>query len=976
MQTTIHTLESLRKIIRRLQKENEKLRLCLEENGIEISETISQDILDEEDKFDEDQGARIVPIKPNIYMAKQFYGMFWGREDVYARRGKNGGYFPQCKNRWDSAICPKQQGESKFCDEDCVGRVWKPLDEKIILNHLLGKEEDCTDVIGTYPLLPDGTCRFLVFDFDNHEKDSYKNDDANIDNEWKTEVDSLRKICKINNIDALVERSRSGRGAHVWIFFKEAISAALARNFGLVLLNKGAMEVNLTSFKFYDRMYPSQDVLSKLGNLVALPLQGQALKEGNSAFVDEDWNAYNDQWQTLMQTQKVSKYEVETLLKEWQIFYESNNAVINQNLIYSPWKSDEKFKKEYVVDGTIHLKLSDGLYVDTLNLKPAIQNIIRRMATIDNPEYYKNQRIGRSNYYNFKTIYLGYDTDGYIRIPRGLREKIILKCNEADISYDIEDNRQFGRPIRVEFNGELRDEQKEAINNLLEKDDGILSAAPAFGKTVVSAYIISRKKVSTLILIESASLLQQWLDELNRFLKIDEKPPVYYTKTGREKIRESVIGTLVGGQDKTTGIIDVAMVGSAYKKGDFFSKIEEYGLVIMDECHHAASKQAQAVLNRIKSKYVYGVSATPQRSDRLEQINYMLLGPIRHEYSSKMQADEQGTDRYVYPRFTRVVNISGKELSIHEADDLIVNNLDRTSMIVNDVKECIADGRTPVILVKLKKHVKLLSDALTGIADHVFLLYGDQSIKENQSIQKQLMETPENESFVVIATGQKIGEGFNCPRLDTLMLASPVKFEGRLIQYVGRLCRKYPGKENVIVYDYVDSHIKFFYRQYRSRLSTYKKLGYSVISNVKPKSESINMIFDGKDFSETFERDLVEANNEIVISSPHIIERKIDRVIELLKARQEAGVSVTIITLKPEEIGFGDTINVFRMHDSIRRAGFYLKTSEIVEEHFAVIDNEVVWHGSMDLLGKSDVSDNIIRVESKQAAAELLEMMD
>ena len=976
MQTTIHTLESLRKIIRRLQKENEKLRLCLEENGIEISETISQDILDEEDKFDEDQGARIVPIKPNIYMAKQFYGMFWGREDVYARRGKNGGYFPQCKNRWDSAICPKQQGESKFCDEDCVGRVWKPLDEKIILNHLLGKEEDCTDVIGTYPLLPDGTCRFLVFDFDNHEKDSYKNDDANIDNEWKTEVDSLRKICKINNIDALVERSRSGRGAHVWIFFKEPISAALARNFGLVLLNKGAMEVNLTSFKFYDRMYPSQDVLSKLGNLVALPLQGQALKEGNSAFVDEDWNAYNDQWQTLMQTQKVSKYEVETLLKEWQIFYESNNAVINQNLIYSPWKSDEKFKKEYVVDGTIHLKLSDGLYVDTLNLKPAIQNIIRRMATIDNPEYYKNQRIGRSNYYNFKTIYLGYDTDGYIRIPRGLREKIILKCNEADISYDIEDNRQFGRPIRVEFNGELRDEQKEAINNLLEKDDGILSAAPAFGKTVVSAYIISRKKVSTLILIESASLLQQWLDELNRFLKIDEKPPVYYTKTGREKIRESVIGTLVGGQDKTTGIIDVAMVGSAYKKGDFFPKIEEYGLVIMDECHHAASKQAQAVLNRIKSKYVYGVSATPQRSDRLEQINYMLLGPIRHEYSSKMQADEQGTDRYVYPRFTRVVNISGKELSIHEADELIVNNLDRTSMIVNDVKECIADGRTPVILVKLKKHVKLLSDALTGIADHVFLLYGDQSIKENQSIQKQLMETPENESFVVIATGQKIGEGFNCPRLDTLMLASPVKFEGRLIQYVGRLCRKYPGKENVIVYDYVDSHIKFFYRQYRSRLSTYKKLGYSVISNVKPKSESINMIFDGKDFSETFERDLVEANNEIVISSPHIIERKIDRVIELLKARQEAGVSVTIITLKPEEIGFGDTINVFRMHDSIRRAGFYLKTSEIVEEHFAVIDNEVVWHGSMDLLGKSDVSDNIIRVESKQAAAELLEMMD
>lgn len=970
-----HTLDTLRKIIRELQKENQELKNLLRSNNIQIVDANDNSERNISDEYDEDQGSRILPLNPNLQMAKEFYGRFWGREDVFARRGKNGGYFPQCKNRWDAAICPKAAGEKVFCDETCLGRKWESLNANIILNHLLGKRDDCTDVIGTYPLLPGDMCRFLVFDFDNHTKDSYKNDDANLDDEWKIEVDSLREICKQCGIDVLVERSRSGRGAHVWILFNEQISASLARNFGFALLEMGASRVNLTSFKYYDRMYPSQEVLSKLGNLVALPLQGRALKQGNSAFVDENWNAYNDQWKALMNVKKLSKSEIENHLKEWMEICHKNYWDAN-NFRIEPWRQEEGFNKADVVGGTLHLIQADGLYVDTLNIMPRLANCIRRLATIDNPEYYKNKRMGHSNYYNFRTIYLGKDDNGYIRLPRGLKDIILEKCHDADISYDIEDYRQIGKPIRVSFAGNLKSEQKNAMDNLLKFDNGILSAATAFGKTVVSAYIIASRKVNTLILLESASLVQQWVDELNKFLIVDEKPPIYFTKTGREKRRDSVIGTLCSGVDKTTGIIDIAMVGSAYKKGDYFERITDYGLVIMDECHHAASSQAAAVLNKVDAKYVYGVSATPQRSDKLEQINYMLLGPIGHEYTPKEQADNQGIKRFVYPRFTRVVNISGKELSINDAEDLIVASKDRTSQITKDVELCVASGRTPLVLVRRKNHVKILKQAFEGLADHILLIYGDQTAKENNRVKQKLESISDDESIIVIATGSMVGEGFNCPRLDTLILAAPVKFEGKLTQYVGRLSRIYRDKKEIIVYDYVDSHIKFFDRQYRSRLRTYKKLGYEIVSDVSNTKQKTNMIFDGKDYYETFARDLIEAEKEIIISSPLLREDKVSKIIELLKPRQEAGIEVTVITQSPDEVGYGDIIDIYYMHDEMRRAGFYVRIQENENEHFAVIDRHIVWHGGMNLLGKADAWDNLIRLESEQAAEELLELAE
>ena len=482
---------------------------------------------------------------------------------------------------------------------------------KKIIAHLLGTKEDESDVIGVYPLLPNGTCRFIVFDFDNHEKGAEVTDFANTDNEWHKEVEALRKMCELNGIRPLVERSHSGKGAHVWIFFKKAIPAATARNFGFLLLDKGSTSINLKSFHYYDRMYPSQDVASSIGNLIALPLQGQALKNGNSAFVDENWNTYPNQWDILFN--KTRKLGIEDVV------------------------------------GKIHLVLGNGVYIDTLNLMPRIQNQIRSLEAFDNPEFYKNKRLGYSNYYNFSAVYLGKDIDGYIQIPRGLRENIIQECEKAGISVDVSDQRETGQPIRVSFKGDLRMQQELAAEKLLSHSDGVLSAATAFGKTVVCSYLIAERKVNTLILLQSKDLLNQWVDELNHFLEIREEPPDYETKTGRKKKRNSVIGILHGNKNTLTGIIDVAMVGSMYSRGKFNERINSYGMVIMDECHHAASNTSMELLQKINAKYVYGVSATPKRGDSLDRIIYMLLGPLRHRLCkqwrdvSRKQGKENGT---------------------------------------------------------------------------------------------------------------------------------------------------------------------------------------------------------------------------------------------------------------------------------------------------------------------------------------------
>uniref|UniRef100_UPI004055D3B0 DEAD/DEAH box helicase family protein n=1 Tax=Agathobacter sp. TaxID=2021311 RepID=UPI004055D3B0 len=472
----------------------------------------------------------------------------------------------------------------------------------------------------------------------------------------------------------------------------------------------------------------------------------------------------------------------------------------------------------------------------------------------------------------------------------------------------------------------------------------------------------------------SKDLLNQWVDELNKFLDIKEEPPEYETKTGRKKKRDSVVGILHGSKNTLTGIVDVAMVGSMYSKGKFNDLINSYGMVIMDECHHAASNTSMELLQKINAKYVYGVSATPKRGDSLDKIIYMLLGPLRHRFTALERAQEQGIGHYFVPRYTRVVDTADSKDDINKAYSLISTSKVRNEMIISDVKKSIVQNQTPVILTRFKEHAKLLYDALKNEADHVFLLYGDNSDKENAEIRVKLKQVSRTESLILVATGQKVGEGFDFPRLDVLMLAAPVSFEGRLEQYVGRLNRDYEGKKAVYVYDYIDAHMRFFNKMYGKRLKTYKRTGFSIWTGDEQTKQMINAIYDSGNYTEKFEQDIVEAEKSIVISSPDIRQDKIDRLLLLVKERQEKGIHVTVITTDPEEVVYGSADVCYGLINEMKQVGINVVTKAEVEERFAVIDDELVWHGGMNLLGKVDIWDNLMRIKNHQVAAELLEI--
>ena len=971
------TIKSLQSRIQALEDENRLLKERLEEAGVSYADIVSGDAEGVVELYDPDQGARIKKFDVTDKIASDFFMMFCrGRKDVYDLRytnpktGKNG-YYTQCFNRWDRG-CHIQKKDGVRC-KDCELRAYKPVTLPLIKAHMNGTDPNGNDVVAIYPMLENNLCQLLVFDFDNHAKGAEQEDYANIDDGWKEEINALRHICKNLDVDAVVERSRSGRGAHLWIFFKEMVPARLARRFGFALLEKGAESVNLKSFKYYDRMIPTQDALPEggLGNVIALPLQGMALKSGNSAFIDENWNAYEDQLNVLAGTRRLTRQGIEDYLSLWY----STGSTSEDNGTDAPWDKNSEIETGSV-KGVVRIVLADRIYIDSTGMSNKTKRQLRRMATFSNKQYFQNQAMDMPNYDESRFIYLGSDEGKYIVLPRGLREEILKKFDNAGISYKIEDKRTKGQELNISFRGELRESQIPAVETMLENETGILHAATAFGKTVVCCDMIARRGISTLILVDRADLMNQWIKRLEEFLDIDEELPEYQTKTGRTRKRKSLIGNLQGAHDTLTGIVDVAMIRSLKKKDGFHPKLKEYAQVYFDECHHAASDSAIEVLQEINAKYVYGVTATPKRGDGKEKINEFLLGPIRYRFTAKDRAEEQNINHLVYPRFTRTVKPHhlSKTPYGNDAYELIRNNDVRDEQIIRDVADCVQAGRTPVVLTKYVDHAKKLSERLKTYADQLILLTGANGTKARRAQVEELNKVDDSDSLILVGTGSLLGEGFDFPRLDTLFMATPVSGENVVEQYVGRLNRDYDGKENVIVYDYVDSHIPKFDKMYSARLKAYKKIGYELCVNMDGEKQKANAIYDIENYAETYWKDLEEANSAVVVSSPRLNNQKVDRIINMLGKRRELGVKVTIVTWHPDAYKYGKDDVRMELMERLRKAGFEIRLVEETCEHYAVIDNEIVWYGSVNLLSKEDAEDNLMRVCSKDIAAELLEM--
>ena len=951
-ETTIHNLK----------EEILYLRSLLEENGIEYDFEAFQ-----RERMEEDEPPQMVPIDITPETAKFFFSMFHGRVDVYAKRYEKG-YYTVCDNRGKYRICPKKSGKKLKCAE-CLNKDWPSLNSTVLMQHIEGKREDCRDVVGVYVMLKDDTCRFIVFDFDNH------NEELEASKGWQEEVDALRRICSLCGIDCLVERSRSGKGAHVWIFFSEPVPAVRARMFGNALVTKGAELVSMKDFLYYDRMLPMQDYLPEngLGNLIALPWQGQAMKRGNSLFVDEHWQPLKDQYKALTQVHKLSLQKVEDYIKEW---CPDNNPYGQLQEDGEEPKERELFSDRRIfhysdASDKVRIILENGLYISKKGLQPRFQNALRRLAAYSNPEFYKNLKQGVSTKDMPRIVYCGYDDGDYIVLPRGIQTALTDALTDAGIQYELTDRRQPGRNVNVRFIGELYPEQADAVEKLSVYDNGVLHAATSFGKTVVGAYLIAQRKVNTLVLVHNVEIMSGWVKALEQFLQIDEPVPTYTTPSGRIKHRASCIGTFNSQKNALSGIIDVAMITSLGRDDAVNPIVRNYGMVIMDECHHAAAYTSESVLRALTAKFVYGFTANTKRGDGQDKKIFMQLGPVRHRYSALERAEKQGIGHYVYPRFTRVVDVSEK-LEISEALSLVAGSETRNLQIVSDTIECVKMGRTPIVMTKRKEHAARLYEMLRGSAQHVFLLQGGGSLKERELLRNRMAAVPKDETMLAVAIGQYVGEGFNYPRLDTLLLAMPISFESNVEQYAGRLNRDYDGKKDVIIFDYIDQYVPMLERMYHKRLRTYKRIGFEICSQVADRQVVENSIFDWQNYLDIFGGDVASAKSEVVISSPGLGTRKVWKFIKDVAPLQERGVRIAVLTLSPSAYPDDAAGHQEELADALRAVGIAVRYSEKFREHFAVIDNAIVWYGSMNLLSREKEEDSMMRLENTSIAQELL----
>ena len=942
-----------------LRQENEELKLLLHAHGIEYKP-----------KHAEEKDGVYSPFTfPSVKLSIEervaiFHSLFKGREDVFARRwfskttGKSG-YQPVCINEWRRGVCDKK----KYKCADCPNRHFAPLTYQDLYRHLEGKDENCCDVVGLYAIMPDNNCTFLCTDFDDKScKYGYKDD-----------VLAFVGVCKEWNIPYAIERSRSGNGAHVWIFFEEPIPAFKARRLGNAILTEAMRHNGRMSFNSYDRFFPNQDRMPEggFGNLVALPLQGQARKRRNSVFVDDDFLAYKDQWAFLYNINKVKDTEVDMLLN---LHVCEELGALTTSSESKPWVTpipQDISKGDFYSE--IEITKADKIYIPLKAVSAKVLNHLKRIASFKNPEFYSKQALRLSTYSTPRIISCFDITDDYLAMPRGCEDAILSFLNENGVKYNIVDETNHGTPISVSFQGKEREEQLAAINALLMHSNGVLHATTAFGKTVTAAAIIARKKVNTLILVHSKALLTQWHERLTEFLSIDYvESPVSKSRGCRKYF--STIGCLDSTGNSLHGIVDVALIQSCLNGDSVKPFVKNYGMVIVDECHHVSSVTFEKVLRSIKACTVYGLTATPIRKDGHQPIIFMQCGPIRFSADAKSQIAKQSFERYLIPRFTSYRSITDDKQSITILYQLLSEDEMRNTLIVEDVCKAVEAGRTPIVLTNRTAHVIILAEKLKDKVKNVVTLTGIGSTKEKREKLQRLQEISSKEPLAIVATGKYVGEGFDYPRLDTLFLALPISWKGLVAQYAGRLHRENEGKKDVRIYDYIDIHETVCDNMYKKRLKGYASIGYKTISRHSPTlfdnvddvaiPISEEQIFNGRTFFRPYSSIIGNAKHSIVISSPRLYRVERSVLVNQLSELAHMGIEVLIITAASSTLT-----------EYLHQRGISVRIAPGVTLRTTIIDKAIVWYGAINALGYTTEEDNVIKVVDAKLANELLEIL-
>jgi superfamily II DNA or RNA helicase len=744
-----------------------------------------------------------------------FRALFRGREDVLPRRWENlktgkAGYAPMCRNEWVRGVCGKPQVK---CGE-CSNQAFVPFSEDVARAHLSGKAQGSTGdfTVGVYPMLPDETCWFLAADFDKKS--------------WRQDVAAFRDAARAKGVPVGIERSRSGNGAHAWIFFSEPVPASEARRLGALLITATMDRNPDIGFDSYDRFFPSQDTMPSggFGNLIALPLQRGPRENGNSVFLDDEYQPVEDQWLFLSRLLRLSRNELLSTVAEaaatGQIVGVRMPALEEDD---KPWVAlPSNFDKKLTVEGTlpksVEIVLGNQVFVDRSALPPALVNCIARIAAFQNPEFYGAQAMRLPTFGKPRIISCAELFSKHVALPRGCLDDLLELFRELGIGTELRDERAEGAHIAVNFLGQLTPEQLAAASSLLKHDAGVLAATTAFGKTVVAANIIAARGRNTLVLVHRRQLLDQWVARLGTFLDI---PAVQ-------------IGVIHGGKKKPTGVIDVALMQSLVRNGVVSDVVADYGHLVVDECHHLSAVGFEAIARSAKAKYVLGLSATVTRKDGHHPIIFMQCGPVRHRVDARKQAAARPFDHKVVFRRTQFqLARSGSEerLAIHALYAALALDRVRNELIFDDILAALEAGRSPVVITERKDHLELLAGRLSKFAKNVIVLCGGMKTSEIRAATESLVRVPASEERVLAATGRYLGEGFDDARLDTLFLTMPISWSGTLAQYAGRLHRLHAPKRDVIIYDYVDENEPMLAKMAGKREAGYRSLGYRPVSH-------------------------------------------------------------------------------------------------------------------------------------------------
>lgn len=763
-----------------LRRENARLRKLLKLSDAEAAPALGTQTA----WFDKAPGP--VDARSSSRVKVEFYATLFGaRRDVYAvrwesaRTGKSG-WMPAVEGGWRKG---RPASEMQHL----------PLTPEVLAAHLTGDVH-----IGLYPMLRgDQTC-WLVADFDGQA----------------AMLDALAylKAARAVGAPAALEVSRSGIGAHVWIFFTDPVPAATARQLGTALVREAIAIRGRMDLRCYDRLFPSQDVLPGQGpgSLIAAPLHGKSRKLGTTVFLDlSTLEPFEDQWDYLSTLERLTPKQVTRLasaLREPTVGARVNRA--------QPARSTKTQPNPAPI---VHVRLDGTVSIPGSELSPALYATLKHAASTYNPEFYDRQR-RRQSTWNVPRIITSYDEtlDDHLVLPRGLRDTATRLIEETGSKIEVDDQRVTGDALDLSPTFELRTQQKEAVKAVVPHQLGLLIAPPGSGKTVMACAVIAQRAVPTLVLVDRKTLADQWRRQINDLLGL--KP-----------------GQLGGGRSKLTGVVDIATLQTLARRSDLAEKLSTYGQVIVDECHHVPAAAFELAVRTIPASYWVGLTATPYRRDGLDDLIGFQLGPVRHTFAHAdpdtlegASADRPRPGLVVHPTSFRLaepvdLSVPGAIARVHRA---LAEDETRNEQIVSDVLDALGRGRHCLVLAQRTAHVDRIAATLTARGLEPVVLKGGMGAKQRAAANERLVPTDAGPPLLVVATGHFVGEGFDCPALDTLFLAGPVSFKGRLVQYAGRILRAHPGKQTAEVHDYHDVEVPVLAAALTKRAPGYASLGF------------------------------------------------------------------------------------------------------------------------------------------------------